>query len=472
MIEIHLDLSRQSAPIHLQICEQITSQVEHEILASDDRLPPTRALAHQLNISRGCVVRAYETLVATGICRSVIGRGTFIIGRTQQPAKSVENLLPRMKKEPIDLAAVGGHDLVSLLPSQANIEHLPVSDFRKAFNQTLRYPRRFSEFSEGAGDYRLRALICERLLSARGINASPEHVLIVPGTQYASVLLAMTLSKTHKDLHFGVPGYLDIARNFERFGFALKPHPVDSVGMLLPESALNSDVIYCMPEHHFPQCVALSAERRKSLLDLTEVNDVLVIEDDYDSEFYFNRMPMPALKAQDPNGKVIYLGTFSKTLFNSLRLGYVVANESLINTLASLHWSLSRGTSTLVQRWVGEIIEGGMYERHIRRMRSVYRVKRDAVAELIRRYFPTAQFSVPSGGLQLFIQLSDARSSTAIYSWCKANGVRLADPTAYLMDAGQHADFIVLGFANISLDSFEKMLVKLRLFLTESRLSL
>ncbi|OPA87900.1 hypothetical protein BFW88_18015 [Pseudomonas fluorescens] len=462
MLDIHLDFSSLASPLHLQLYEQIALQIEQSLLVTGERLPPTRALSQQLNISRGSVVRAYETLVSAGLCRSETGRGTFVTGWPEREGKPPV-LSTRQSKNRLAEPAVGS---VSLLPSQANVDHLPISDFRNAFNRTLRYPARFSQFGESAGDFRLRSLVCEHLLPARGIHATPEQVLIVPGTQYASVLLAMTLNKTHRRLHFGVPGYLDIARNFERFGFDLVPHAVDEEGMTLPESAGDSDVIYCMPEHHFPQCVALSAQRRQRLLSWAELNKLYILEDDYDSEFYFNRMPQLALKANDPQERVIYLGTFSKSLFNSLRLGYVVASEALINSLASLHWNLSRGTSSLLQRWVGELIEAGMYERHIRRMRSVYRVKRDAVAELINRHFPCAQFTLPSGGLQLLIECPDKRCSTAIFLWCKENGVRLADPANYVLDCHCGPDFIVLGFANIPLHDFEALLLKLKHFLS------
>jgi GntR family transcriptional regulator/MocR family aminotransferase len=192
----------------------------------------------------------------------------------------------------------------------------------------------------------LRRLICERVLPERGIDAHPGEVLVVPGTQYGAVLIALTLAQGRRNLHFGSPGYLDIARNFARFGFKLRQHPVDADGITVAASSLGKDdVLYVMPEHHFPQCVTLGEARRVAISRAARENDLLVLEDDYDSEYHYDRRPRPALKADDACGSVIYLGTFSKTLFNSLRLGYVVADASLVREMATLHWSLSRGTS-------------------------------------------------------------------------------------------------------------------------------
>lgn len=193
---------------------------------------------------------------------------------------------------------------------------------------------RLTAFNESAGDHRLRQLICEKLLPERSIRAQPQNVLIVPGTQYGSMLIALTLKKHRSDLHFGEPGYLDIARNFSRFGFSLKAHPMDNDGIILDSQLGKNDVLYLMPEHHFPQCITLSEKRRQEISHQLVNNGLMLIEDDYDSEFYYERMPLPALKSQQGHENIIYSGTFSKTLFNSLRLGYLVAEADLIQEMA------------------------------------------------------------------------------------------------------------------------------------------
>lgn len=450
MIDIRLNLSKTALPVHQQITDQIAWLISQGHLTPDARLPPSRSLALQLGISRGCVIQAYETLVQRELCISTTGRGTFVASSYGVPGSQASHsgTQARGSSGNSEAAEPGG---LSLMPSQANTEHLPISDFRKAFSRTLRYPGRFSQFGESAGDIDLRRTICEKLLPERGINATPAQVLVVPGSQYASVLLAMTLQNTHRTLHVGVPGYLDIARNFARFGYQLSAHQVDAAGMSdLPSHAADEDIFYVMPEHHFPQCVSMPRERRQQLLALANSSQALIIEDDYDSEFYYDRMPLPALKSSDTSDRVIYLGTFSKSFFNSLRLGYVVADEALITRLSALHWNLSRGTSSILQRWVYEMIQDGTYDRHIRRMRSVYRTKRDTTVDLVTRHFPHAKISAPSGGLQVFVPMPSRSLMKLTRRWCRNQGIRTANPDIYILDPSHSDPFLILGFSNVT----------------------
>jgi len=307
-------------------------------------------------------------------------------------------------------------------------------------------------FGESAGDPKLRKLICQRILAERGIAADPAHVMVVPGTQYGSVLVAMVLAKVRRRVHFGTPGYLDIARNFGRFGFDLVSHPVDADGLKAPASLGSADVLYVMPEHHFPQCVSLSADRREAVAAMSQDRDVMVIEDDYDSEYYYDRLPQPALKGNDNKGNIVYLGTFSKTLFNNLRLGYLVADPPFIRELASLHWSLSRGTSGLLQRWVAELLEDGTLNRHVRRMRTVYRRKRDKIAQALRRDFPEWQFTAPRGGLQFFIEVKHSSEVESMAAVCASHKLRMAPSSNYVLpNQADRGNFLVIGFGSAPL---------------------
>lgn len=191
-------------------------------------------------------------------------------------------------------------------------------------------------------------------------------------------------------------GLPEFARNFSRFGYNLQSHRMDPEGIDLSDFRPTAkDILYLMPEHHFPQCITLSDSRRSEIIHLASQKKVLLLEDDYDSEFYFDKVPRPALRSTAASEQVVYMGTFSKVLFNNVRLGYLVADSHLIQQMAALHWSLSRGTSGLVQQWVAELLKSGTYARHLRRMRTVYRHKRDDMVALVRKYLPDAQFSVP-----------------------------------------------------------------------------
>lgn len=467
MLQITLREDHGSLPLHRQIVDQIRFQIEQGEIDPGMQLPSSRNLALELGIARGTVVFAYEELCAAGLCESCVGRGTIVkrpADQRRRPVKTRAANSPRRRllnapDEPINLDPRE----LTLLPSIADISHLPITALRRSFDRTLRYPSHLKSFTESMGDPMLRRLISEKILPDRGIEAHANEVLIVPGTQYGAVLIALTLAKSRRRLHFGAPGYLDIARNFARFGFDLKQHPVDTDGIALANSKLGKDdVLYVMPEHHFPQCVTLSDSRRAKIQTAIHRDNLIVIEDDYDSEYYYDRLPQPALKANDRCGGVIYLGTFSKTLFNSLRLGYVVAEPSLIQEMATLHWSLSRGTSGVLQRWVAELLDEGTITRHIRRMRTVYRRKRDRIANLLRREFSDWHFKPPSGGLQFFLNLGSPERAEQVIRICRDKRLRIALPSNYVMDGQSDQKFLVLGFGSVPLAQIEATLLEIK----------
>ena len=461
MFELHLNRHSSALPLYAQIVEQLSWHILHGQLKSGEYLPPSRELARQLGVSRGIVVRAYETLCAKGLCQSQVGQGTKVIAAATDTMPPVSNIIA---PQPVPETFLPGG--LSLLPSHASTDYLPVSDFRQAFNRILRYPGRLNQFEESAGNLELRQLICDKILPSRGIIASPSQVLIVPGTQYGSVLLAMTMMNERTTFHFGDPGYLEFAHNFARFGYQLQPHPMDKEGINLKGfSGSDQDILYMMPEHHFPQCITLSASRRQTVIQKARENNILILEDDYDSEFYFDRVPQPALRASEAADHIVYMGTFSKVIFNSMRLGYLVANEEIIKKMASLHWSLSRGTSGLLQLWVGELIKNGTYERHTKRMRTVYRHKRDTLIQLIQKYLPNARFTIPSGGLQLYIRFPDPLLSQKIMQWLQINNIQTAPSRHYNFTSSVEEPFLILGFANSETHDVEIMLQKLQHFL-------
>lgn len=461
MIELRLKKGLLATPVYAQIAEQILWHITNGRLKNGEMLPPSRDLARQLGVSRGSVVRAYEQLCASGACRSQVGRGTEVISadKSGEQSRFVPGNKPKDDSELIREFPPGS---LSLLPSHASTEHLPVSAFRSAFNRVIRYPEKLNRFGESRGDAGLRRLICDRILPARGITASPSEVLIVPGTQYGSVLLAMTLMNSRSVFHFGNPGYMDFAHNFSRFGYRLQPHTLDNEGMSVTElPGTDQDIVYLMPEHHFPQCVTMSELRRGSFIRLALQKNILILEDDYDSEFYFDRVPLPALRASAAASQVVYMGTFSKVLFNSIRLGYLVAEQDLIGQMASLHWGLSRGTNGLMQQWVAELINSGAYEKHARRMRTVYLHKRDNVARLIRAFLPDAQLTIPDGGLQMYLSFADALITEKVFQWLQQNDVQIASFDSYTCNKNTEFNLLIVGFASVDLKDLAAVLRRL-----------
>jgi GntR family transcriptional regulator / MocR family aminotransferase len=184
---------------------------------------------------------------------------------------------------------------------------------------------------------------------------------------------------------------------------------------------------------------------------LADRTDALIIEDDYDSEFYFDRHPLPALKAIDRGERVVYMGTFSKVLFNGLRLGYVVAHPTIIDRLVDLRWQLDGTTSLLLQLWLAELLDAGAVDRHLRRMRVHHRNKRNLIAEYLRRDFPDWQWQLPSGGLQFWIELPSAGSANAIVQEWLERGVQILSGGEYYdRYSSVRDDRLILGFGAVT----------------------
>ncbi|PSB55315.1 PLP-dependent aminotransferase family protein [Chamaesiphon polymorphus] len=467
MLHVKLDRDPAHHPYYLQILEQIRSSILAGELLAGSQLPPSRQLAIELGIARRTVTIAYEELCAQGYCLSRVGRGTVVAPIVQvnppPPDRSLTGLPQWLTVAAPEYRAkdpAPQKSLIRFTPSFAQTDRLPFKAMQQAFQSVMQTaPTRFHEYDRNNGHPTLLAAICEHVLPDRGIQATPDQILITNGSLHSSFLLARLFATYGGSISYGVPGYLAIPANFTRQGIVGLPCPIDAEGMCLSEEARLARFHYVMPEHHFPTGVTLSPERRAAMLELADRHDALIIEDDYDSEFYFDRHPLPALKAIDRGERVIYMGTFSKVLFNGLRLGYIVAHPTIIQQLVDLRWQLDGITSLLLQLWLAELLDSGSVDRHLRRMRVHHRKKRNLIADYLRRDFPNWQWQLPSGGLQFWIKLPSAGSTDAIVrKWLERDvqilsGGDYYDREAFPLgnrDSPVHDDRLILGFGAVT----------------------
>lgn len=457
MLSILLDHTPQHQAYSLQIVEQVQRAIATGQLLPGTRLPASRQLAKELGLARRTVVLAYEELCAQGYCISRTSRGTTVAAipvLQQNPAMAITNSFPKWLPLPTAIAEpqVESTIEINFAPSVAQVNALPKKAMQQAFQKAIdQITAAYPSFEKSNGEPRLIERICQDTLPARGIEAEPDQILITNGSQCAASLFSRLITSYGGSISYGVPGYLEIPHQFTSLGFTGIPCPVDAEGMQLTEAAHFARLHYVMPEHHFPQGVTLSPARRHTLLQVAEEQDALILEDDYDSEFYYDRHPLPALKAQDVSGRVIYLGTFSKVLFNGLRLGYIVAHPEMIRQLRDLHWFINRGTSVLLQLWVAELLELGAVNRHLRRMRTEYRHKRDLIAHYLVQIFPDWRWQLPKGGMQFWIELPPTQAATEATARLAQKGVRLHPSTSYCEPAsGVVERNIILGFGGIT----------------------
>lgn len=456
MLNIQLNRTSPHSPYYLQISEQVRQAIAEGALAQGTRLPPSRQLAMELSISRRTVVAAYEELCSQGYCVSRVGQGTVV---AKIPTLQREDKKGKLRGYPTwllgysNISNIQSNDpgKICFTPSLAQVNSLPLKAMRQAFGKVLQEASKLGHYQKDNGNPGLIQSIVEHVLPARGIQAAPDQILITSGSQYSSLLLSQLIAPYGGYISYGVPGYLDIPRNFTSMGLVGLPCPVDEEGVCLTEVARSARLHYVMPEHHFPQGVTLSPSRRTALLQLAQEQDALIIEDDYDSEFYYDRHPLPALKAGDMGGRVVYFGTFSKSLFNSLRLGYIVAHPDIVRQLVEIHWQFSRGTSLVLQLWVTELLESGLVDRHLRRMRTYYRRNRDLIAFHLKQMFPEWGWKLPNGGLQFWVQLPQHTQVKSIIHTAAERRVSLWSGTQSYDEYTPEAAYrLILGFGALT----------------------
>ena len=370
------------------------------------RVPSTRNLASELEISRIPVLHAYEQLLAEGYFETFVGAGTSVARSipddTLRPVASTERRSfheiaktaagRRMSRRGLALAHareqpwlnVSGAFRVSL-PA---LDHFPIRVWSKLVARHARRPRQgIMAYGDTMGYLPLREAIAEYLGASRGVRCEASQILITTGSQQALQLSAQVLLDPNDRLWMEEPGYPGARQAFITAGAQLLPVQVDDEGANVAEiirKDRGARAAYVTPSHQYPLGTTMSATRRMLLLNWAARSGGWIIEDDYDSEYRFGSRPVAALQGLDSDARVIYVGTFSKVMFPALRLGYVVVPEDLIPAFSAARDASDIFSSTLYQAVMTEFIRDGHFARHIRRMRMLYMERRSALVKAIR----------------------------------------------------------------------------------------
>lgn len=421
-LEIALD-STLDAPLYRQLFERVRAAILSGQLPAGVRLPSSRALAAELGISRSTVVLAYELLTSEGYLTSQVGHGTRVAGHlaapppaTPAPGGETATLSsrpnPRLAArlaalEGIPKGLVGGVQAVPpFLGGQPALDLFPYDLWARLLARNARDALAGrSSYQEAAGIRPLREAIAAHIAVSRGVRCAPEQIIVTAGTQGALDLVARVLLDPGDAVWLENPGYFGVFRALALASARLIPVPVDAEGLdveagcrLCPDARL----VAATPSHQFPTGVTMSLRRRIALLDWARRADAWILEDDYDSEFRFTGRPLEALQGLDRDRRVLYLGSFSKTLFPALRLGYVVAPPELVEPLLTARRAIDAHPPVLEQLALADFIREGHFARHLRRMRQHYQRRRDClVGELRDRLGSLLELDVPEAGMQL-----------------------------------------------------------------------
>ncbi len=439
---------RLSEPLQLQLYKQIRRAIISGSLPPGARLPSTRDLVDQLGLSRNTIVYAFERLVTEGYLNSRIGSGVYVAHLPAvNPATilkdarsdSVINRKPSIPRRVVSLVKVGtspeypSPKVRPFRPCQPAFVEFPMRSWNRARSSALRLLRK-ELLCEGevAGLPRLRRALATYLRDARGVKCEAGQIVVTAGAQEALSLIADSLIEQGDYVCLEDPGYLGARAAFIRAGAKLMPTPVDSEGLTIPNPRRTPRLIYTTPSRQFPLGTTMTLPRRLAHLEYARAKGAWIIEDDYDSEFRYAGRPMPSLQGLDDGGTVIYVGSFSKVLFGSLRLGYVVAPPPLIEIICKLK-EIEYGSSPAVEQATAALfIEEGHFSTHVRRTRKLYRERRDSFLQAARQYLSGALTFPPiEGGMDAVGWLARDADDAALSKRLAGAGVDAPPLSAY-----------------------------------------
>ncbi|WP_051379238.1 PLP-dependent aminotransferase family protein [Bradyrhizobium murdochi] len=436
--ELALDLSGPhvapgaSAPhrLYQALCHAITGG----IAKPGEPLPPSRTLAKQTGFRRNAVTSAYERLIADGFAVATVGSGTFVAARI--PARVHDSRRTKIVIEPPQQGP--------LALGCTHIDERALQRFRAFVGRRMRaFGTEHLQYGDPRGSRELRAAIADHLLSARGLRCDPDQIMLTSGTQHALRIVLGAILKSGDQTWCEDPGYPAARRAIEHCGLRPISVPVDASGLIVARGralAPSAGAAYVTPSHQFPLGVQMSMPRRLELLDWARDADAFVIEDDYDSEFRYDGAPLLSLAGIDHLSRVIYMGTFAKTLFPGLRIGYCALPERLVEPVTTARAALDRFPGTLLEGAVADMLNSGAFAANLRRVRGIYREARDVLASTLSTASNGAlSVPVPSQGLHLVAQFdpstdpciaAQAKAEAGVAGWLLAETYFRARPLA------------------------------------------
>lgn len=439
-----IELDRTSStPLYRQLYLQIRKQVLTGRLQGGTRLPSTRTLSKELELSRITILNTFEQLIAEGFLESRTGAGTYVgnewenrgntdIGKQLQPPRlsNFSQSMLSLRSNHFQGVSYAGWDPASpasFLPSHVTYDDFPQAVWKRLMNRHLLKPTKaMLGYGELQGLMELREAIAEYVFDARGIDCSAEQVVIVSGAQQAFNLLGMLLLNPHDSVWMEDPGHIAARIAFQAQGAQVMPLRIDEQGIDIQQGLRESPdarLAFTTPSRQHPLGITMSYARRLELIDWAAHNHSWIIEDDCDSEFRYNGRPLPALYAMDQWDRVIYVGTFSKVLYPSLRLGYVVLPQALIEPFCTIRAVMDRSPPTLLQAVTADFMREGHFVGHIRRMRTLYQARQTCLVEKLQQRL---------GG---FFEISPVEAGMHLIAWLP----RELDDQAIAKELAQHS---------------------------------
>ena len=475
LLSLHLDAAA-AEPLHRQLYGAIREQVLAGRLAPGTRLPSSRMLADELGVSRNTVLLALEQLISEGYVEGRAGSGSFIPRELPDPVPappgrrgSRQAAGPALSTRGDDLAARGarrplrGGLFATGLPDTSDF---PFELWSRLAAKHWRQPdAALIAATEPRGHLALRSAIADYLRTVRAVHADAEQVIVVSGARQAVDFAARLLLDPGDAVWIEEPGYAGLRAVLSAAGAKLVPVPVDAEGMGVPERGPPARLACVAPSHQYPLGVTMSLGRRLELLAWARRHQAWIIEDDYDSEFRYAGPPLAALQGLDQDGRVIYVGSFSKVMFPSLRLGYLVVPPQTVDAFAAARATLDDHPASAMQPVLAEFIESGHFAAHVRRMRKRYAERQRLLLAAADRHLAGLLVLTPDpAGMHLVAALAPAlaKRMTDTEASKRAAGIGINTPALSSYYLGRPVrQGLLLGYAAIADRAIEPAVRKL-----------
>ena len=487
---IQLAINRNSRqPLDAQIAAALRELILRGALAAGARLPSSRTLAQDVQVSRNSVLAAYAQLIAEGYAEALTGSGTRVAAVTPERmlrARPLERTslraAPRSDTQITDFARTLrrfssnvsqlNDRIVPFRIATPALDNFPINIWTRLLNRAATAStRRQMDAGDPAGELRLRRAIATHIYITRGVRCEVEHIVVTSSAQQAIDIAGRVLVEPGTQIWMEDPGYRGAQAILQALGAQLVPVPVDADGIDVDvgrRKAPHARLAYLTPAHQYPLGVTMSLARRTEILAWARAANAYLIEDDYDSEFRFRERPIAALRSIDAE-RVIYIGTFSKSLFPGLRLAYLVLPAALAAPCLAVRWWSDGFAPVVTQQALAQFIEEAHFERHLRRMLVLYRDRHDALCEAGTRYLAKYLEIVPTaGGMHTVGWLRDGLDDVAVAERAAAAGIDVLPISAFTARRLQRCG-LVLGFAAFSPREIRQAAQSLAALLTKYR---
>ena len=448
--------SKGKQPKYIQIYELLKEKIMSRELVAGEKLPSIRYLAQELKLSKHTIDAAYQQLLAEGYIKSEARSGLYVlpIEDFQIPQEVIQEQFHINREE---------QPIIDFHYGTIDVNNFPLNNWSKCIKQAMEEDLNSLQYGEPEGDLDLREEIKKYVARSRGISCTVNQILINNGTQSSVAFIIQLLKLMNHPVFFENPGYNETRNVFQVSNCDIIPLPVENDGVCV--SILNNNeakALYVTPSHQFPLGSILSIQKRYELLKWAEIRDSYIIEDDYNSEFRYLGQPIPSLKSLDQLQRVIYLGTFSKSLLPAVRCSYMILPESIINKGRIMINQQTQNCSPILQRAIAIFMREGFFEKHVRRMKTTYQKKQQLLIKNIKeRLKDEVEIIGQQGGLHILLRLKNMDAETLI-NRAREVGVKIYSTDQYWMKSSKLSNcYIMLGFGGLTNEEIVTGITKL-----------